>query len=310
MLGRGVAEVRSDTGWYTALDLLAPCISTVDIAFANLESPLTHAPFSGSSYDLRAPPEAAIALQTAGIDVVSLANNHAYDAGNHGLKQTRQALLERGVQSLGLDARAWSTTIRGLRLAWFAFDDTLRPLRIQNIRASISSVRLEADLIFVSIHWGRELEPGPNPRQRELAQAFADAGADIIIGHHPHVLQPAEWIWGKGRGRPTFVAFSLGNALFDQVAPPSVRHGAMLIVDVRRFGIANVYAVPFQVEPIGLRLVPAEGSAKQVIARSLGLSPRVVEMCPIPADECVAHQDKVTECKRTDPSGIHPWYET
>lgn len=271
MLGRGVAQSNASAGWEGALSDLAPCTALADIAFANLESPLTTAPLLDNRLDLRAPPEAGLALQAGGFHVVSLANNHTSDAGLQGVQDTQQSLLAVGVQPIGPSAQPWVSQVNRLTLNWFAFDDTCRPLDLESARRALDASRLSADLIIVSIHWGSELDPAPNSRQRALAAEFAAAGADLVIGHHPHVLQPVEWVWGIERDHPTLVAYSLGNALFDQAAPPAVRYGALLLVDVGPDGVKSVCAVPTQVDPRTWRVVPASPSAIEAIKRSLGL---------------------------------------
>lgn len=105
-----------------------------------------------------------------------------------------------------------------------------------------------------------------------MAGVLAEAGADIIVGHHPHGLQPVEWVWGEGRGRPTLVAYSLGNALFDQGAPPSARYGALLMVDVNRLGVKDVCVIPFQIDPTTW----STSAASSTTAVSIGQEIKVV----------------------------------
>jgi poly-gamma-glutamate capsule biosynthesis protein CapA/YwtB (metallophosphatase superfamily) len=279
MLGRGVAQSHAQGGWDCTLAALAPCAVEADIAFANLESPLTSASLIEDTYDLRAPPDAGLALLRAGFSVVSLANNHIRDAGVQGVQDTRRSLGAIGVHPVGPDEGPWKTIVNGRSLSWFAFDDTLRPLEIENLHVKLKSQRTSADLIVVSIHWGNELEAVPNARQRQLAMELATAGADIIVGHHPHVLQPIEWIWGSGRGRPTLVAFSLGNALFDQAAPPGTRYGAVLLVKIGPAGVQSVCALPTQIDPTSWRTVYASPAATEVITRSLRLNCILTPTC-------------------------------
>ena len=281
MLGRHVAQSNAPGGWDDALSALAPCTTAADIAFANLESPLTMAPLIEDTLDLRAPPEANQALQASHLDLVSLANNHAFDAGYQGLQDTKQALLAVGVQLIGPGEEPWVTQVNGLILVWFAFDDISAPLNLEMVQEALEAYRSDADLIIVSIHWGSELNPAPNSRQRNLASELAAAGADLVVGHHPHVLQPVEWVWGSKRERPTLVAFSLGNALFDQATPPAVRYGAMLLVDVGPSGVGDVCAFPTQVDPRTWRVVPASPSAIEAIKRNLELDCILPPTCQV-----------------------------
>jgi poly-gamma-glutamate synthesis protein (capsule biosynthesis protein) len=272
MLGRDVAAAHHDGSWEDTLGVLTPYLKDTDIAFANLESPLTLAPLVGGGLDLRAPPEAVHALTAAGFHAVGLANNHALDAGSLGLEETRSNLRDVGIEPLGPLLTPWRVRSNGMNLVWFAFDDTSQALDINTIQNELDVSRDNADLIIVSIHWGSELQPAPNPRQRYVAASLAAVGADIIIGHHPHVIQSVEWVWGDGRGRPTLVVFSLGNALFDQPAPPASRYAAVLLLEAGRTGIGRVCGLLFEVDPRTWNAVPAGTAAVETTTRNIGLN--------------------------------------
>jgi poly-gamma-glutamate capsule biosynthesis protein CapA/YwtB (metallophosphatase superfamily) len=277
MLGRDVARTHAIGGWDDALADITSYTSVADLAFANLESPLTTASLMNGALDLRAPPEAVAALQAGGIQIVSIANNHTFDAGLPGLKQTMQVLSNAGVQSIGPDHQPRTIYLNDVRLTWIAADDTSGLVDIDRFLHVVTENHRFGGLILISIHWGSELETAPNSRQRYLAEMLAAAGADIIIGHHPHVLQPVEWTWGVGRGRPTLVAYSLGNTLFDQVAPPGVRYSALLQVEIGRLGATIVCAIPIQVDTRRWQTVPAGSNARESAIRNLRLS------CVLPA---------------------------
>jgi poly-gamma-glutamate synthesis protein (capsule biosynthesis protein) len=106
----------------------------------------------------------------------------------------------------------------------FAFDDSSLPLDVEAAARRVADAAKQAELVIVSIHWGGEYQASPSPRQRSIAEAFTHAGADLILGHGPHVLQPVERV-GK-----TLVAYSLGNLLFDQLYPDDSRWGVILRV--------------------------------------------------------------------------------
>jgi poly-gamma-glutamate capsule biosynthesis protein CapA/YwtB (metallophosphatase superfamily) len=271
MLGRGVTDAHHEGGWDQVLTALDPVTAGADINFANLESPLTAAPLVRESFDLRAPTTAAVALQAAGFNTVSLANNHSLDAGECGLQDTIHTLHSIDVQVIGPSAAPVVMSSKGIQLTWFAFDDTDRSLDPNTLQEVLRTSRRPNSLIVISIHWGSELESAPNDRQHVLAEALATAGADVILGHHPHVLQPVVWVWGNGRGRPTLVAYSLGNALFDQVSPPGVRYGTILLLELSALGIQQVCAVPFQTNPSTLNVQLAGIQASVSVARSLGI---------------------------------------
>ena len=227
MLGRGVAQ-SLDEDWQAAFSAVRPWLDEADLTFANLESPLTTAQHVSSGYDLRATPAAVAALHVAGFDVVSLANNHALDAGEAGLAETIATLDAAGIVGLvnQREARLVSraTPHPSIRYHLLAFDDSTVPLDMEIAARSVAAAATGADLVIVSVHWGGEYQAAPSPRQQAIAQALARAGADLVIGHGPHVLQRVEWM-GK-----TLVAYSLGNLLFDQPYPLDCRQGVILRV--------------------------------------------------------------------------------
>jgi len=270
MLGRGVAQAL-DGDWEAAFAEVQPWLAeaggstelTEVLAFANLESPLTTAPLlpsflplggtEGGQYDLRAPPEAVAALRAAGFNVVSLANNHALDAGGAGLQETVSTLSAAGIAPLvnwetgtlvNLESGT-SPVYRSTNLPTYqmlAFDDSAAPLDIEAASRAVAAAAEQVGVVIVSIHWGGEYQAAPSPRQQAVARTLADAGADLIVGHGPHVLQRVEWV-GE-----TLVAYSLGNFLFDQPYPADCRQGAILRVTLQGDRIVTVGAVPTVVE--------------------------------------------------------------
>jgi len=261
MLGRGVAQALN-RDWEAAFAEVQPWLADTDLTFANLESPLTTAPQIGAGHDLRALPESVTALRAAGFDVVSLENNHALDAGQAGLRETVDTLHAAGIGAL-LDGEAggsvdWSPTYQLL-----AFDDSVAPLDVKSAAAAVAAAAERGNVVIVSIHWGGEYQAAPGPRQRSLARELTEAGASVIVGHGPHVLQRIEWI-GE-----TLVAYSLGNLLFDQPYPADCRQGVILRVTLQGDRIATVEAIPTVTEQGRLRLANPEEAA--AISNRIGL---------------------------------------
>ena len=258
MLGRGVAQAL-DGDWETAFSGVRPWLVEADLTFANLESPLTTAPQVNSGYDLRAKPAAVAALHVAGFDVVSLANNHALDAGEVGLAETIAMLDAAGIA--GVVTQTTGDLRQSVRYHLLAFDDSTVPLDMEIAARSVAAAAAEADLVIVSVHWGGEYQAAPSPRQQAIAQGLARAGADLVIGHGPHVLQRVEWM-GK-----TLVAYSLGNLLFDQPYPLDCRQGVILrITRSLRGGSLAFELLPTVTE--GGRVRPANPrEARAILAR-------------------------------------------
>jgi poly-gamma-glutamate synthesis protein (capsule biosynthesis protein) len=123
-----------------------------------------------------------------------------------------------------------------------AFDDSVAPLDVAAAAEAVAAAAEQAAPVVVSVHWGGEYQAAPGPRQRALAEALVAAGADVIVGHGPHVLQRVEWI-GE-----SLVAYSLGNFLFDQPYPADCRQGAILRITMQGRRIVAVAAAPTVVE--------------------------------------------------------------
>jgi poly-gamma-glutamate synthesis protein (capsule biosynthesis protein) len=248
MLGRGV-------GLTAASDPNAPLggvrfqVSSADLTVANLESPLTerpHDPGAGPNA-LEASPSSATLLASAGFDAMGIANNHAGDAGPSTVTDTVGALSAVRVAALGggsTQAEAYAPAILevgGLRVALLAFDATGQGPRAgpetpgvawwdeSLVRQAVASARAEADVVAVGLHGGAEYVPTTDPYLARLGRLLAAWGVDVVWGQGPHVAQPIQTIDPDGDGRPTVLATSLGNLVFDQHAP-GTRRGALLEV--------------------------------------------------------------------------------
>lgn len=261
MLGRGVARTLAGK-WPAAFARVARPLAEADLAFANLESPLTTAPQASNGHDLRAIPSAISALSAAGFDIVSLSNNHALDAGKAGLMETIATLDLAGIT--GVTSRTAGQLVSRtphstLRYQLLAFDDSVNPLDVEAAARSVAAAR-QADLVIVSLHWGGEYQAAPSLRQRSIAQSLARAGADLIIGHGPHVLQPVERM-GKA-----LVAYSLGNLLFDQLYPDDCHWGVILRVTLTTRGNMRTDLLP-TVEENGQARFASPGEAHAILER-------------------------------------------
>ena len=221
-----------------------------DITFANLETPVDQKAAVSGYPKFNARPELLEALRKTGIDVLSVANNHVMDAGVGGLTRTLGNIEAAGLQFVGAGrTKAEASEIkqvsaRGMTAAFLAYTyDTnerlpgekahapgvniLRANSDPDLARAIESVRrarTAADVVVVSLHWGDEYATTPTAWQRRVAVELVEAGADVIFGHHPHVLQPIETVTAKD-GRQAIVAFSLGNFLSSQNAGISYEHG-------------------------------------------------------------------------------------
>ena len=221
-------------------------IKKADVAFGNLEGPISDGgKRQGSMYSFRFEPVGTInALTDAGFDVVSIANNHIWDYGREAALDTMKYLGDAGVSYVGFGKNFDEAntpvvkTVGDTRIAYLGytefysrtlyaddrlglsdFDEANMVKRIQEIKSSGF-----ADIVIVSMHWGEEYQTTSNAQQRRLAHILVDAGADLIVGHHPHVAQEIE------EYRGATIAYSLGNFVFDQNFSTDTQHGLMLKV--------------------------------------------------------------------------------
>jgi poly-gamma-glutamate synthesis protein (capsule biosynthesis protein) len=211
---------------------LLPSWQDADLLLGNLESPLTTSPkVSPAKVTLRGARDAPASLRVAGFDCLALANNHLMDYGVAGMEETRAALDAAGIPftGAGTDAAAslapvvlhrqeqsigvLSFCLVEQKSHLFAGRSTpgVAPLEVADAVGRIRDLRSRVDWVVVQLHWGEEMTQLPTPEQRSLARTVAEAGADLIVGHHPHVLQPFEMVGGV----PVF--YSLGNFLFSDM---------------------------------------------------------------------------------------------
>ncbi len=228
MLARDVTTLMQQHGPGYPFERVRDLFDGADLLIGNMEGTFTDRgePLD-KIYTFRTPPDLARGLAEAGFDAVNLANNHAYDFGRLGLADTLDALDRAGVRSFGAgltEAEARAPLLlraNGLTVALLGFD-TIPEVRFaegetpgvalatpEAVTAGVEAAAARADFVVVSLHFGAEYTREPTERQRELARAAIDAGASLVIGHHPHVLQP----WERYGGGVVF--YSLGNFVFD-----------------------------------------------------------------------------------------------
>lgn len=201
-----------------------------DIAMVNLENPLTRATLGrpNKQFNFKAAPEAVKVLTHGGVDIVNLANNHTMDYEEPGLVETLETLDAAGIHAVGAGRnltearRPEIIEVKGQRIAYLGYYDAnfhaagediagTNPLQHehqQRVAEDIQAIRDQVDWVIVNYHWGIELAEYPADWQTELAHATIDHGADLVVGHHPHVLQGAEIYKGKP------IIYSLGNFIF------------------------------------------------------------------------------------------------
>ncbi len=240
-------------------DLLAD-MRSLDVMMANNEFPYTDQgePLEGKMYTFRADTESVHYLSDMGVDIVSLANNHAYDFGEEGLLDTLNTLETAGIPYVGAGRNLEEASqpvyfvsdeitvavISATQIERYENPDTkgatensagvFRCLYPDKLCEVVADAKEKSDFVIVFIHWGTELEERPDWSQLEQAPMIAEAGADLIVGAHPHRLQGIEY-YGD-----TPVAYSLGNFWFNSKSLDT----GLLKVDISKEGIENLQFVP------------------------------------------------------------------
>jgi poly-gamma-glutamate synthesis protein (capsule biosynthesis protein) len=238
-----------------------PVLRQADVVAGNLESSISlrGTAVENKKFTLRAGPIAALALKSAGMRVVTLANNHSMDFGPLALQDTLATLAENSILYTGAgmdldDARSPAILkIKGKTLAFLSYSLTFpleffasakqpgtAPGYADFVKADIEKVRPLADLVVVSFHWGAELMTAAKDYQIELGHQAIDWGADLVLGHHPHVLQEIEVY--KGR----LIAYSLGNFVFGSESNRT-NTSMILLLTFRGNTLSKVEAVPLDV---------------------------------------------------------------
>ncbi len=217
----------------------------------NLESPLGTLTGNNDqtdlSYNLCAPPNSVHVLSQARVDLVTMANNHAQDCVDSAVSTT-QTLDEAGIFHAGGQGDVVQVTISGRPIAILALNDVTGSYELDFILQQVQQAAAEVDLVVVSIHWGAEYQAGPTQHQRELAASLVDAGADIVWGHHPHVLQPLEWMQSKTDGHDALVLYSLGNLLSDQWMLQDAQKTVLVKIDFNDEGISKITLIAMRME--------------------------------------------------------------
>ncbi len=268
MLSRHVGRVaRAHGDPAFPLRDLAPALQAADIAFVNLESPFSD---RGSVVErgmiFKAEPEMIAALELAGIDVVSTANNHCRDQGSHGVEFTLDWLRNHQISVAGTGRSAEEAhdgavlERNGIRFGFLAYtydqsngnhsdtDERIAVMDVARMREDVQRLARRTDAILVSMHAGTEYSPKPNAQQVSFARTAIDAGASVVAGHHPHVTQP----WERyGRG---VIFYSLGNLVFDQFQRVETQHGALAEVMFEGPRLVNADLLPVEIVGTSPRL--------------------------------------------------------
>jgi len=272
----------------TAFGPIATVLTAADLAVVNLETAVTTGGTAEpKQFHFHAPAQAYAAIKAAGVDAVSIANNHSLDYGPVGLADTLTHARQAGMPAFGAGPTAaqayapWITEVRGTRIAvvgisqvheleasWNATDgrpgvaharDTVRAT------AAVRAARQQADFVVVFMHWGKEGSDCPTAEMKSFARKLVDAGTDLIVGTHAHLMLGDGWLDG------TYVAYGLGNFLWWRNDSYSNDTG-VLRVTLRAAKIVNTELVPAYISRETGQPRPLVGAeASRITAKFAGL---------------------------------------
>ena len=255
MLAGPMGDLMAKRGRGYPFAAMKPTLRRADIAFGNLECAVANGgqPIE-KKYRFRADPRRVRVLAESGFTLVSLANNHAWDYGRDALLETVRNVQQTGVRVVGAGAnRAEAHRLQvfvrhGVRIGFLAYLGLLPALVPESdvapclsmasegaIRREVQAARGKVDVLIVSLHAGKEGAPTATPIQRTFAHAAIDAGADLVIGHHPHVRQPLV------RYHRGLICYSLGNFVFSTTGRGS---SAMLTATLGKKGVLSARLIP------------------------------------------------------------------
>ncbi|MBC7341919.1 MAG: CapA family protein [Clostridia bacterium] len=259
VLARKVAKAMAEYGVDYPFMLIGQQLRDADLTFGNLECPISDrgSRLPGKGIWFRADPAVGPVLKDVGFDVLSIANNHSLDYLDQAFYDTIDLVKAQGISLVGGGcnlAEARQPVIRevnGIRIAFLAYSDMadiywsqkfkrtlaatedrcgVAPLKIDMIEEDVSKAVYASDLVVVSLHWGVEYSDYPTAEQRRLAHRIIDAGARLVLGHHPHTLQGVEYYKGG------LIAYSLGNFVLDQYQKQKTQESFLLKVKFRDHG--------------------------------------------------------------------------
>ncbi|MBD3143266.1 CapA family protein [Microbispora camponoti] len=276
----GVLRSRLDADPRTALGPIAAVLRRSNLTALNLETAITTAgtPAPGKQFTFRAPATAFAALKAAGVDVVTMANNHGMDYMESGLADTLKAIRSSKFPVIGIGAneteafRPYRRTVNGNRVSIIGATQVLDSQFIQSWTASgskgglasakdeprliraVRQARKNSDTVIVFLHWGAELVKCPTPVQRSLADKLVAAGADVIVGSHAHILL------GGGFSGQAYVQYGLGNFAFYNWGPDTGTTGVLTLTINGRKVLKDQWT-PARIN--GGVPIPVTGGAKQ-----------------------------------------------
>jgi poly-gamma-glutamate synthesis protein (capsule biosynthesis protein) len=293
---RHVAEQMEKRGVTWPFKRIAPLVRDADITLGSLECALSdrEKPPTSGTYFI-APSEAIKGLEMLSLDVATLANNHSTDFGLPPLYDTISLLDKSGIEHCGGGSdfdeahgaaylEAGGTRFAFLSynsikdsidakpdeggLAWISMDPYYpdNPADFEQVEEDVRRAKAQADFVIACFHWSKEYEYHPNPSMVSLAHKACDAGADMVIGQHPHTVQSVEYYKGK------FITYCMGNFIFDQRFSEQVRQGYVLRCGLKKGNLVSLALLPYRINDLCQTVPYGPGRGQELLDKVIEVS--------------------------------------
>jgi len=247
---------------------IAPILQSGDVTVINLESPLlSDCPIVNDGFTFCGDARHIEGLVYAGVDVATLANNHIGNYGKNGIDETVKLLRSRGIDVAGINEEPPIRIVNKICVGFLAYNDIgakeegVSWADTSVMEKEIQKLRNNVDVLVVSMHWGEEYTASPSARQKELAHFIIDSGADLILGNHPHWIQPPELYSGK------YIMYAHGNTIFDQMWSEETKKGVIGKYTFSGMRLVDVEFIPTYIQDYGQPTLLMEETKEKVLQR-------------------------------------------
>lgn len=265
---------NNDFNW--AWKNISPILASGDITLINLESPLPpDCPVTNEGMIFCGSEKHIEGLLAAHVTIANFANNHMGNYGEQGIEQTKQLMENNSIQVSGLGEPA-IFKVKGVRVAFLGFDDIgpnvvpIAKADEEEMKKEITNAKKVADIVIVSMSWGVEYTDKPSERQTQLAYWVIDSGADLVIGNHPHWIQPVELYKGK------VIMYAHGNTIFDQMWSEKTKEGVIGKYTFYGKDLVDIEFIPTYIKDYGQPII-LDGEKKRLILNQLKTISTIVE---------------------------------
>jgi poly-gamma-glutamate synthesis protein (capsule biosynthesis protein) len=255
---------KNDFHW--AFEPTASFLRSADITYGNLESPIFGTcPVTNVGMIFCGDERHIEGLVYAGIDIVNLANNHLGNHGKEGIEETTAILDNHSIKYAGIQNNPQYLEVKGNKIAFLGYDDVeyqagVSQAKESQMKSEIQEAGSEADLVIVQFHWGVEYVSQPSDRQKSLAKLAIDSGADLIIGNHPHWIQPVELYKNK------LITYAHGNFIFDQMWSEKTKEGVIGTYTFYKNNLIDVEYTPIYIQDFGqARIIDDTDHAQRIV---------------------------------------------